>query len=265
MARGRENEEWGKERRREKGEGGKKKKEISSERDAPSSRIRVGVLDPSSVHHIFTRLRRSTRRPRPSLPPLFLVSHARINRIHSRTPGPSSNLNPPPLVLSRTEPYHPPFERKEKKKAKKTHGVLSADHPTFNTGARARTIGLLRQPLSSASHPPRLSSRNPVEEDLVLRLVTLLPSPSELASATRSPSNHLPWGGTRSLHRRRSSILVNNNSPRLLFTTCILVPVYRDREHDFPSRGPSPSHARSSRIPSNGAQAAAAAAQESSK
>lgn len=139
MARGREYEEWGKEGRRKKGGRGRKK-EISSERDAPSSQRSESA---SSTHRpytiVFTRSRRSV-----PFTPLPFVSHARINRTHSRTPG-CSVLEPPPRVLlAHGSVSPPPLEKKKKRNTR------SADQPTFNTG----TIGLLRQPPSSASHLP---------------------------------------------------------------------------------------------------------------
>lgn len=200
MARGREYEEWGKEGRREKGGRGRKR-EISSERRAFFPEIRVGVLDPSSVHDCIYTIA--------SLSPLFLSFHTRgsTGLIRAHLAAPSSNL----LLesSSRTEAYHHPLWKKKKKR-----NTRSADQPTFNTG----TIGLLRQPPSSASHLPWLSSRNPVEEYLVLRLVTLLPSPSDLASAARSPSNHLPWEGA-ALSTDDPRPLTTLHNPSSLFTT----------------------------------------------
>lgn len=191
--------EGGEKRERGKGE---KKGDLIRERRAFFPEIRVGVLDPSSVHDCIYTIA--------SLSPLFLSFHTRgsTGLIRAHLAAPSSNL----LLesSSRTEAYHHPLWKKKKKK----RNTRSADQPTFNTG----TIGLLRQPPSSASHLAWLSSRNPVEEYLVLRLVTLLPSPSDLASAARSPSNHLPWEGA-ALSTDDPRPLTTLHNPSSLFTT----------------------------------------------
>lgn len=190
--------EGGEKRERGKGE---KKGDLIRERRAFFPEIRVGVLDPSSVHDCIYTIA--------SLSPLFLSFHTRgsTGLIRAHLAAPSSNL----LLesSSRTEAYHHPLWKKKKKR-----NTRSADQPTFNTG----TIGLLRQPPSSASHLAWLSSRNPVEEYLVLRLVTLLPSPSDLASAARSPSNHLPWEGA-ALSTDDPRPLTTLHNPSSLFTT----------------------------------------------
>lgn len=201
MARGREYEEWGKEGRREKGGRGRKK-EISSERDAPSSQRSESA---SSTHRPYTIVFTRSR--------LFHPSSFRFTRedqqdsfAHTWLLRPRTSSSSPPRARKRITT---PFGKKKKKR-----NTRSADQPTFNTG----TIGLLRQPPSSASHLPWLSSRNPVEEYLVLRLVTLLPSPSDLASAARSPSNHLPWEGA-ALSTDDPRPLTTLHNPSSLFTT----------------------------------------------
>lgn len=69
------------------------------------------------------------------------------------------------------------------------------------------------------------------------------------------PFESSPMGGSRSLHRWSSTV---NNSPQPFpFHHGELARALAPCVHDFPSRGPSPSHARSSRneSPRNGAQA----------
>lgn len=98
--------------KREKGKG-EKKGDLIRERRAFFPEIRVGVLDPSSVHDCIYTIA--------SLSPLFLSFHTRgsTGLIRAHLAAPSSNL----LLesSSRTEAYHHPLW---KKKRKGTHGQL---------------------------------------------------------------------------------------------------------------------------------------------
>lgn len=113
MARGREYEEWGKEGRREKGGRGRKK-EISSERDAPSSQRSESA---SSIHRPYTIV---FTRSRPFHPSSFRFTREdqQDSFAHTWLLRPRTSSSSPPRARKRiTTPFG-------KKKRKGTHGQL---------------------------------------------------------------------------------------------------------------------------------------------
>lgn len=212
--------------RRGGGEGGQGREE--------EKEIRVDVLDPS-VHDYLQRSRRS---PRPaSFSPLF-PAFTREDQQDSFAGTPRSVASPPRGFLSRVTR----LEENKKKKKKKESTVLSNFSPNSSTQRREfeRTDSPAAAPtLVISSHVPRLlsnlSSRNLVDEDPVSRRVTLLPSPSELASATRPPSNHLPWEEEASLHPRATASYELPRAPR--FPVVFRREARHRRTHDPPPCG----------------------------
>lgn len=243
MARGREFEEWGKEGRREKGGRGRKK-EISSERDAPSSQRSESA---SSTHRpytiVFTRLR-------PFHPSSFRFTREdqQDSFAHTWLLRPRTSSSSPPRARKRITT---PFEKKKEKE----HTVSWSANVQYGNNRTPPAATVI-------SFPPSLT--------LVAKSGRGISRPSARHAATFSirpgvrrsfPFESSPMGGSRSLHRWSSTV---NNSPQPFFPfhhgelARALAPCV----HDFPSRGPSPSHARSSRneSPRNGAQAQAVTA-----
>lgn len=242
MARGREYEEWGKEGRREKGGRGRKK-EISSERDAPSSQRSESA---SSTHRpytiVFTRLR-------PFHPSSFRFTRddQQDSFAHTWLLRPRTSSSSFPRARKRITT---PFGKKKEKK----HTVSWSANVQYGNNRTPPAATVI-------SFPPSLT--------LVAKSGRGISRPSARHAATFSirpgvrrsfPFESSPMGGSRSLHRWSSTV---NNSPQPFpFHHGELARALAPCVHDFPSRGPSPSHARSSRnkSPRNGAQAQAVAA-----
>lgn len=242
MARGREYEEWGKEGRREKGGRGRKK-EISSERDAPSSQRSESA---SSTHRpytiVFTRLR-------PFHPSSFRFTREdqQDSFAHTWLLRPRTSSSSPPRARKRITT---PFGKKKEKK----HTVSWSANVQYGNNRTPPAATVI-------SFPPCLT--------LVAKSGRGISRPSARHAATFSirpgvrrsfPFESSPMGGSRSLHRWSSTV---NNSPQPFpFHHGELARALAPCVHDFPSRGPSPSHARSSRneSPRNGAQAQAVTA-----
>lgn len=242
MARGREYEEWGKEGRREKGGRGRKK-EISSERDAPSSQRSESA---SSTHRPYTIV---FTRSRPFHPSSFRFTREdqQDSFAHTWLLRPRTSSSSPPRARKRiTTPFG--------KKKEKEHTVSWSANVQYGNNRTPPATTVI-------SFPPSLT--------LVAKSGRGISRPSARHAATFSirpgvrrsfPFESSPMGGSRSLHRWSSTV---NNSPQPFpFHHGELARALAPCVHDFPSRGPSPSHARSSRneSPRNGAQAQAVAA-----
>lgn len=242
MARGREYEEWGKEGRREKGGRGRKK-EISSERDAPSSQRSESA---SSTHRPYTIV---FTRSRPFHPSSFRFTREdqQDSFAHTWLLRPRTSSSSPPRARKRITT---PFGKKKEKK----HTVSWSANVQYGNNRTPPAATVI-------SFPPSLT--------LVAKSGRGISRPSARHAATFSirpgvrrsfPFESSPMGGSRSLHRWSSTV---NNSPQPFpFHHGELARALAPCVHDFPSRGPSPSHARSSRneSPRNGAQAQAVAA-----